>query len=108
MDLNKNAYSDLSLGFVLRQERFVEKWLRVQAVALLGELIKSLVTFGSGLVAVWDDDDPVFGKAGDLGGLQTGVEDGVVNHEQLGLGRVELVQQFVDGEGGVGRSGDSP
>ena len=30
-----------------------------------------------------------------------------MNDEQLGLGRVELVQQFFDGESGVGRSGDS-
>ena len=30
-----------------------------------------------------------------------------MNDEQLGLGRVELVQQLVDGEGGVCRSGDS-
>ena len=26
----------------------------------------------------------------------------MVNNEQLGLGRVELIEQFVDGEGGVG------
>ena len=29
-----------------------------------------------------------------------------MNDEQLGLGRVELVQQSVDGEGGVGRGSD--
>ena len=31
----------------------------------------------------------------------------MVNDEQLGLGRVKLVQQFVDGEGGVGHGSDS-
>ena len=108
MHFNGNAYSDLGLGFVLGQERLVEEGFRVQAVTLLSELIKSLVTFGGGFVAIRDDNDPVFGKTGKLGGFQTGVEDGVMNNEQLGLGRVELVQQFVDGEGGIGRGGDSP
>ena len=101
------TYGNLSLGFVLSQERLIEEGFRVQATSLLSELIKSLVTFWNGFVTVGDDDDPIFGKTCELGGLQTGVEDGMVNDEQLGLGRGELVQQFVDGEGGIGRSSDS-
>ena len=102
-----SPYSDLGLGFVLSQERLVEEGLRVQAVSLFSELIKSLEAFGGRFFTVGNDDDPVFGKSSEPSGLQTGVKDGVVNDEQLGLGRVELVQQLVDREGGVCRSGDS-
>lgn len=91
---NKNAYGNLGLSFAPSQERLVEEGLGVQAVTL-SKLIKSL---GGG--------DPILGKTRELGGFQTGGEDRMVNDEQLGLGRVELVQQFVDGEGGVSR-GDS-
>ena len=108
MHLNESSHSDLCLGFVLGQERLVEEGFRVQAVALLGELIKSLITFGGWFATVGDDYDPVFGKTSELGSFQTGVEDGVVNDEQLGLGRIELVQQFIDGEGRVCRSSDGP
>ena len=106
--LDEDAYSDLGLCLILSQERFVEEGFGVQAVALLGELIKSLVTFGGGFVTIGDDDDPIFGKASQLGGFQTGVEDGMVNDKQLGLGRIELVQQFVNGKGGVSRRRDGP
>ena len=103
----KNTCSDLGLGFVFGQERLIEEGFRVQTVALFSKLIKSLEAFWGGFVTVGNDGDPIFGKSSELGGFQTGVEDGMVNDEQLGLGRVELVQQLVDGEGGVRRSGDS-
>ena len=105
--LEGNTYSDLGLGFAFSQERLVEQGLGVQAAPLFSEFIKSLEAFGGGFVAFWNDYNSIFGKSSELGGLQAGVEDGMVNDEQLGLGRVELVQQFVDGEGGVCRSGDS-
>jgi hypothetical protein len=92
MHWNENAYSDLCLGFTFNQERLVEERLGIQTDALLGEFIKSLITFGDGFVTVWDDDDHILGKTSKFGGFQTGVEDGMVNDEQLDLGRVELVQ----------------
>lgn len=103
-----NAYSDPGLGFVLGRERLVEEGLGVQAVALPNELIKSLVTFGGGFVTAGDDDNHIFGKTNELGGSQIGGEYGMVGDEQLGLGRVELAQQFVHEEGRVDRGGDSP
>jgi len=105
--LEKDAYSDLGLGFVLSQERLVEEGLRVQTVALFGELIKSLEAFWGGFVNVGNDDNPIFGKSSEFGGFQTGAEGGMMNDKQLGFGRIELVQQFVDGKGGVCRRGDS-
>ena len=75
------AYGDLRSGFVLSQERFVEEGLRVQTAGLFSELIKSLVTFRGGFVTIWDDDDPIFGKASKFGSFQTGGKDGMVNDE---------------------------
>ena len=103
----ESAYSDLGLGFVLSQERFAEKGLRVQGGPFFSEFIKSLIAFGDGFVTAWDDNDPILGKTSESGSFQTGTEDGMVNDEQLGPGCVELVQQFVDGEGWVGRCCDS-
>lgn len=105
--LDKNTHGDLGLGFILGQERLAEEGLGVQVVTFLSELVESLVTLGDGFVAVGNDNDPVFGKASELGGFQTGGEDGMMNDEQFGPSGIELIQQFVDGEGGVSRSGDS-
>ena len=102
-----HAHGDFSFGFVFGQERFIEEGLRIQATTLVSELIKSLVTFGGGIVTVRDDNDPIFGKTSELGGFQTGCKGRMVNNEQFCLGRVELVQKLVDGESRVCRGGDS-
>lgn len=82
---------NLGLGFALSQERFAEERFRIQETAFLGELIKSLITFWSGFVTVRDNNDPIFRKTSEFCSLQTGGEGGMMNDEQLGLCRVELV-----------------
>ena len=101
-----SAYGDLSLGFVLSQEQLAEEGVRIQAVALLSQLIEGWVTFGDGFVTTGNDNDPILGKTSKFGSFETGGKDGIVNDKQLCLGRVKLVQQFIDREGRVGRSGD--
>ena len=81
--------SDLGLGFVLNQGRLVEDGLKAHAVSLFDELIKSLEALGEGggVVTVGNDDKSTPRKSSEPGGFETGVEDGMVNADQLGLGR---------------------